>query len=54
MIRPSRDLIDPALLRGATEVDTDAMSVDTERMHEFEQVVRRQLELLGEDPDREG
>ena len=54
MIRPSRDLIDPALLRGATAVDTDELTVDTERMHEFESVVRRQLELLGEDPEREG
>ncbi len=54
MIRPTRDLIDPALLRGATEVDTDEMSVDTDRMREFEQVVRRQLELVGEDPEREG
>lgn len=54
MIRPTRELLDPALLRGATEVDTDEMSVDTERMHEFEQVIRRQLELLGEDPEREG
>ncbi len=54
MIRPTRDLLDPALLRGATEVDTDEMSVDTERMHEFEQVIRRQLELVGEDPEREG
>ncbi len=54
MIRPSRDLIDPELLRSATAVDTDELSVDTERMHEFEHVVRRQLELLGENPDREG
>jgi GTP cyclohydrolase I len=54
MIRPTRDLLDPALLRGATEVDTDEMSVDTDRMREFEQVVRRQLELVGEDPEREG
>ncbi len=54
MIRPTRDLLDPALLRGATEVDTDEMSVDTERMREFEQVIRRQLELVGEDPEREG
>ncbi len=54
MIRPTRDLLDPALLRGATEVDTDEMSVDTDRMHEFEQVIRRQLELVGEDPEREG
>ncbi len=54
MIRPTRDLIDPTLLRGATEVDTDEMSVDTDRMREFEQVIRRQLELVGEDPEREG
>lgn len=54
MIRPSRDLIDPALLRGATGVDTDELTVDTDRMHEFEEVVRRQLELIGENPDREG
>ena len=54
MIRPSRDLIDPALLRAATQLDSDELAVDTERMHEFEQVVRRQLELIGEDPQREG
>jgi GTP cyclohydrolase I len=54
MIRPTRDLLDPTLLRGATEVDTDEMSVDTDRMREFEQVIRRQLELVGEDPEREG
>jgi len=54
MIRPTRDLLDPALLRGATEVDTDEMSVDTDRMREFEDVIRRQLELVGEDPEREG
>ncbi len=54
MIRPTRDLLDPALLRGATEVDTDEMSVDTDRMREFEALIRRQLELVGEDPEREG
>jgi len=54
MIRPTRDLLDPALLRGATEVDTDEMSVDTDRMREFEVLIRRQLELVGEDPEREG
>jgi GTP cyclohydrolase I len=54
MIRPSRDLIDPALLRAATELDSDELSTHTDPMREFEQVVRRQLELIGEDPEREG
>jgi GTP cyclohydrolase I len=53
-VRPARDLIDPALLRAATELDSDELSTHTEHMREFEQVVRRQLELIGEDPDREG
>lgn len=52
--RPSRDLIDPALLRAATALDSDDLVVDTERMREFEGIVRRQLELVGEDPEREG
>lgn len=54
MIRPSRELIDPELVRTATALDTDDLTVDTARMHEFEDVVRRQLELIGENPDREG
>lgn len=52
--RPSRDLIDPALLRAATALDSDDLTVDTERMREFEGIIRRQLELVGEDPEREG
>lgn len=52
--RPSRDLIDPALLRAATALDSDDLVVDTERMREFEGIIRRQLELVGEDPEREG
>lgn len=52
--RPSRDLIDPALLRAATALDSDDLAVDTERMREFEGIIRRQLELVGEDPEREG
>ncbi len=53
-VRPGRDLMDPALLRGVTAVDTDDLVVDSDRMREFEALVRRQLELLGEEPDREG
>lgn len=53
-IRPSRDLVDPMLLRAAISVDTDDITVDTARMREFEQLVARQLELIGENPDREG
>lgn len=53
-IRPRRDLVDPTLLRVASSVDTDDITVDTERMREFEALVARQLELIGENPDREG
>jgi GTP cyclohydrolase I len=35
-------------------IDPDEMLLDGACMQEFEGVIRRQLELLGEDPDREG
>ena len=35
-------------------VDPDDLVIETDRMIEFEQVVRRQLEMIGEDPDRDG
>ncbi len=34
--------------------DSDDMTANGERMVEFENVIRRQLELLGEDPERDG
>ena len=34
--------------------DSDDMLANGERMVEFEKVIRRQLELLGEDPERDG
>ncbi len=37
---------------GATDVDD--MDMDSECMQEFESLVKRQLELLGEDPSRDG
>jgi GTP cyclohydrolase I len=48
VIRRSKALLDA----GASE--TDDMVMDSECMAEFEEIVRRQLILLGEDPDREG
>ncbi len=54
MFRPGRDLIDPALIRTGSTLDTDELPSDTESMREFESVIRRQLELVGEDPEREG
>jgi GTP cyclohydrolase I len=48
VIRRSKALLDA----GASE--TDDMVMDSECMAEFEDIVRRQLILLGEDPDREG
>ena len=35
-------------------VDPDDLVIENDRMVEFEQVVRRQLELIGEDPERDG
>lgn len=35
-------------------VDPDDLVIENDRMIEFEQVVRRQLELIGEDPERDG
>ncbi|MES2524320.1 MAG: GTP cyclohydrolase I FolE [Gemmatimonadota bacterium] len=35
-------------------VDPDDLVVTGEHMAEFEEIIRRQLELVGEDPDREG
>lgn len=34
--------------------DPDDLVIENDRMVEFEQVVRRQLELIGEDPERDG
>ena len=48
MIRRGKALIDA----GAGE--TDDMVMDGACMEEFKHLVRRQLELIGEDPDREG
>jgi GTP cyclohydrolase I len=48
VIRRGKALIDA----GAAE--TDDMVMDSECMAEYEEIVRRQLILLGEDPDREG
>ena len=48
MIRRGKALIDA----GAAE--TDDMVMDGQCMAEFEEIIRRQLILLGEDPDREG
>ncbi len=35
-------------------VDPDDLVIEGDRMIEFEDIIRRQLELLGEDPDRDG
>lgn len=35
-------------------LDPDDMIVADERVSEFESIIRRQLELIGEDPDRDG
>ena len=43
--------ISPAAL---STVDSDDLVIDDTRMTEFEDSVRRQLELIGEDPTREG
>jgi GTP cyclohydrolase I len=49
MIRRGKALVDSM---GA--VETDDMILDGACMQEFEAIVRKQLELLGEDPEREG
>jgi GTP cyclohydrolase I len=53
----SSDSRHPAAARRHTVspvVDTDEIIDDSERTMEFESIVRRQLELIGEDPLREG
>ncbi len=35
-------------------VDSDDLVIDDERITEFEDIIRRQLELIGEDPTRDG
>jgi GTP cyclohydrolase I len=42
------------LVHQASTMDTDELVVSDDRMVEFEAIIRRQLELIGEDPDREG
>jgi GTP cyclohydrolase I len=42
------------LVHQASTMDTDELVVSDDRMEEFEGIIRRQLELIGEDPDREG
>ena len=50
-----RGIIQPMSSRnGMGTVDSDEMEVVGEHTVEFENIVRRQLELIGEDPDREG
>ncbi len=39
---------------GMDVVDTDELELIDPRLLEFEQLIHRQLELLGEDPDRDG
>ncbi len=39
---------------GVVLPDAEAIDTDTTVQHEFEGLVRRQLEMLGEDPDRDG
>ena len=48
MIRPV------AATRGINVMDSDDLSGDTPRLEEYEGLVRRQLELIGENADREG
>ncbi len=46
----------PAGISPATRstVDSDDLVIDDVRMTEFEDIIRRQLELIGEDPTRDG
>ncbi len=46
----------PADISAATRstVDSDDLVIDDVRMTEFEDIIRRQLELIGEDPTRDG
>jgi len=48
MIRPV------AATRGINVMDSDDLNGDTPRLEEYEGLVRRQLELIGENADREG
>ncbi|HYW33322.1 MAG TPA: GTP cyclohydrolase I FolE [Gemmatimonas sp.] len=48
-------MIQPRPGMGAfTTVDPDDLELTGEHSAEFEEIIRRQLELVGEDPDREG
>ena len=49
MIRPTM-----AARSGMATVDPDDMETDNATQVEFEGLIRRQLEMLGEDPDRDG
>lgn len=49
MIRPTM-----AASAGLATVDPDDMESDSATLVEFEGLIRRQLEMLGEDPDRDG
>ena len=49
MIRPTN-----AAPASVTAVDADDMETDNAIQVEFEGLVRRQLEMLGEDPERDG
>ncbi len=49
MIRPTM-----AARSGLATVDPDDMETDNATQVEFEGLIRRQLEILGEDPDRDG
>lgn len=44
----------PHALAQRTSVDSDDLVIDDPRMAEFEGIIKRQLELVGEDPSREG
>lgn len=44
----------PVAVSKLTSVDSDDLIIDDPRMSEFEAIIKRQLELVGEDPAREG
>ena len=54
--RGSKDVIRPTLAAsvGVAAVDPDDMETDSATQVEFEGLIRRQLEMLGEDPNRDG
>lgn len=53
-VRASTLVDSPAALAAALSTDSDDLDIADPRLEEFERGVRRQLELVGEDPDREG